>query len=130
MNADEIRDYFSKDLFAVEAAGIEILDFHKDYARTRLLIKPIHRNANNVVMGGCIYTLADFTFAVAANTENPQTTTLSSDIIFNAPAPGDVLYAETEMIKSGRTIASFIVKVTDENDRLIATATVLGFRKS
>ena len=36
-------------------------------ARCSLTLKPHHMNANNVPMGGAIFTLADFTCAVAAN---------------------------------------------------------------
>ena len=128
MNREEVLEYFGKDRYA-ELTGIEILEASRDHARTRLKIEPKHLNANDTVMGGCIYTIADFTFAIAANVDNSDTCTLNSNIIFNAPARGGYLYAESNVIKSGRTIASFEVKVTDDEQRLIATATFVGFRK-
>lgn len=130
MTSDECIQYFANDRFANDATGIEILEVTGNYAKTRLKIKPKHRNANNVVMGGCIYTLADYTFALASNCENPPTTTLSSNIVFNAPAFGDELYAVAEVIKNGRSICTFDVKVFDEKDVLIATVMLVGFRKS
>ena len=129
MNKEEVLEFFSHDIYAMETTGIEILIAEKDHAKTRLKIDQRHMNANNTVMGGCIYTLADFTFALASNVDNSDTCTLSSNIIFNAPARGEYLYAESSVIKSGRTIATFEVKVTDESDKLIATATMMGFRK-
>ena len=116
MNKDQVLEFFSHDTYAMETTGIEILIAERDHA-------------NNSVMGGCIYTLADFTFALAANVDNENTCTLNSNIIFNAPARCEYLYAESEVIKSGKSIATFDVKVTDESGKLIATATMMGFRR-
>ena len=129
MTQEEVIAYFSQDRYAMETTGIEIIEARRDYAKTKLKVSGKHHNANGSVMGGCIYTLADFTFALASNVDNSDTCTLSSNIIFNAPARGEYLYAESSVIKSGRTIATFEVKVTDESDKLIATATMMGFRK-
>lgn len=130
MTREEVIAYFSKDKYATETTGIEIVVAEKDHAKTRLKILPKHLNANYTVMGGCIYTLADFTFALASNVDNTDTCTLNSNIIFNAPATGDYLFAESYVIKSGKTIATFEVRVTDETGKLIATSTMMGFRKS
>ena len=43
---------------------------------------------------------------------------------------GDELYAVAEVIKNGRSICTFDVKVFDEKDVLIATVMLVGFRKS
>lgn len=130
MTKEEILAYFSKDIYATETTGIEVLEVGDSYAKTKLDIKHGHRNADGVVMGGCIYTLADFTFAIAANSVDISTKTLSSNIIFNSPATGDVLYADTQIVKNGRTICTYEVRVVDENDRLIATVVCMGFRKN
>ena len=129
MDKHEVLEYFSHDRYAVDTTGIEILVAEKDHAKTKLKIRDCHLNANDTVMGGCIYTLADYTFAIASNVDNLPTCTLSSNIIFNAPAKGEYLFAESFVVKSGKTIATFEVKVTDENDKLIATSTMMGFRK-
>lgn len=128
MTPDEIREFFAKDRFA-EMTGIEILEVSENYARTRLVVEDRHLNANNVVMGGCVYTLADFTFALAANCGDMRSMTLSSNMTFNSPASGKILYAETEIIKNGRTICNYIVRVTDDKERTVATANMLGFRR-
>lgn len=129
MQIDGARDFFAKDLFATETVGIEIMDIQENYCKTRLKIEPKHMNANNTVMGGCIYTLVDFTFAIASNVGNNPTSTLNSSIVYNAPGTGEYLYAESEVIKNGKTIGTYMVKVTDDKGRLVATATLVGFRK-
>ena len=127
MTPDEIREFFAKDRFAA-ATGIEILEVSEGYAKTRLVVEDRHLNANNVVMGGCVYTLADFTFALAANCGELRSMTLSSNIVFNSPANGKILYAETEIIKNGRKVCNFLVRITDEKERTVATVNVIGFR--
>jgi len=127
MKPEEIREFFAKDRFA-EMTGIEILEVREGYAKTKIDVEDKHLNANNVVMGGCIYTLADYTFALAANCGELRSKTLSSSIVFNSPANGKVLYAETEIIKNGRTICNFLVRITDEKNRTVATANVMGYR--
>lgn len=64
---EEIREEFKKDRFATDAVGIRIDCAEPGKAVCSLTLKPHHMNANNVPMGGAIFTLADFTCAVAAN---------------------------------------------------------------
>lgn len=129
MTPEEVRVFFANDHFANDCAGIDILEVSEGHAKTRLVVKDKHKNANNVVMGGCVYTLADYTFALAANCGDQRSMTLSSNITFNSPASGEVLYAETEEIKNGRTICNYLVRITDEKNRTVATVDLLGFRK-
>ena len=128
MTADEVKAFFANDHFANDCAGIEILEVAENYAKTKLLVEDKHKNANNVVMGGCIYTLADYTFALAANCGDQRSMTLSSHITFNSPANGEVLYAETEVVKNGRTICNYLVHISDEKQRVVATVDLIGFR--
>jgi len=130
MSPEEAKEFFKNDRYAYETTEIEMLEIEEGYAKTRLAVKDKHRNGNNVVMGGCIYTLADYTFGIAANCGPMACVTLSSNIVFNSPGRGDYLYAETELIKAGKTIANYNVKVTDENGNTVATASFVGFRTS
>lgn len=130
MQVEDARSFFAKDLFATETVGIEIVDIEENYCKTKLKVEKKHLNANNTVMGGCIYTLVDFTFAIASNVGNNPTSTLTSNIVYNAPAVGEYLYAESSVVKNGRSVATYTVSVTDENGKLIATATSVGFRKA
>jgi uncharacterized domain 1 len=129
------KKIFTADRFATEAAGIIIEEARDNYARCILDPGPVHFNAGGVVMGGAIFTLADFTFAVAANTRSleegtPNTVTLSVQMQFLSPAKGDRLTAEAVCKKSGRTICSFEVTVTDSSGEIIALMVATGIRKN
>lgn len=127
-NVSAAREYFKDDLFAVEAAGIEIVEAQDGYAKCVMRPEKRHQNAAGFVMGGAIFTLADYTFAVAANTDDTNAVSLTSTINFLAPAKGDMLTAETEELKIGRSICAFHVRVTDTAGTLVAVLSGTGFR--
>lgn len=121
------KERFSADLFATEAAGIEIEAAEPGYARCSFKIEPKHLNAAGTVMGGAIFTIADFSFAVAANLCGPLTQSLTSQITFHSVAKGDRIIAEAKKIRSGRTTCYYNVEITDNTGRLVASAVITGF---
>jgi len=127
---ERARELFAADRFATEVTGIVIEDAGKGYAKCSLELTPAHMNAAGVAMGGAVYTLADFAFAIASNSEAMNTLSLSANITYLSAAPGGKLTAEAKCIRSGRTTCYFVVDVTDETGRLIASMTSSGFRKA
>ncbi len=125
---NEVRKRFSNDLFAAKQAGIEIIEADKNYSLCEMKITPFHLNAAGCVMGGAIYTLADYAFAVAANTDNPLTVTLSSNISFLRSVKTDRLQAECKLQKDGKNICFFRVNVTAPDGTVIAAVDTNGFR--
>ena len=63
---EDARAYFEGDRFAVEN-GITLDELGENWATCSMTIAPRHMNANGGVMGGAIFTLADFAFAAASN---------------------------------------------------------------
>ncbi len=120
------RKYFAGDIYATETTGIEILEVREHYAKCHFTADHRHENAAGLVMGGAIYTLTDFTFAVAANSGGTHTVTASSSISFLSGAKGKELYAEAVMIKEGRSTSVYEVRVTDDLDTLIAVCMLTG----
>ncbi len=127
---EKAREYFAGDIFATETTGIRIEKAEPNYALCSLEPSKEHMNANGKVMGGAIFTLADFTFAVASNTGNAPTVTLTSQISFLAPAGAEKLYAEAKCIKSGKSTAMFLVEIHTKSGELVASVSVTGARKS
>ena len=126
---EEARTRFAEDLFATEATGIVIEEADVNYAKCRLTIQKKHQNAAGAVMGGAIYTLADFTFAVAANTGNPLTVSQTGTVTYLGGAKGKELIAEAKCVKSGRSTCFFLIEVKDELGTLVANVGISGFRK-
>ena len=83
-NFDDIesaREFFYKDKFAVDT-GITLDELSEDHAICSLKLTDNHRNAYGGVMGGVIFTLADFAFAVLSNQIHQLTVAQQVDIIF------------------------------------------------
>ena len=124
----EVQERFKKDLFATETTGIEILDVGENYAKCVLCLTSKHLNAMGAVMGGVIYTLADFAFAVAANHAVLNTVSVSGDIKFINPTKGKSLYAEAKCLKNGRTTSFYDITITDDCDNVISKVSIVGTR--
>ena len=126
-NIDEIREFFKKDVYASKTTGIEIIEAEPGYAKCRLVVDDRHKNAVGQVMGGVFFVMADFAFAIASNYKQPPTVTQSSQIVYLSPAKSNVLYAETEKIRSGRKTCFYKISITDGTGELCAYVTVSGF---
>jgi len=126
---DEIRRAFTADRFATEAAEITIEVAERGHAVCRMPVLPKHLNARGTVMGGAIFTLADFASAVAANghAEDTNTITLHGDITYLNPAKGKTLIATADVVKQGRSIALYDVVIRDELGVLVAKASMNGY---
>ena len=128
---DELRARFAADRFATELTGAEILSAEDRHAVCTLNLRPEHMNAAGTPMGGVVFTLADFAFAVAANGfTGAITVSQSADIHFLAPAKGHTLTAEARCLKAGRTVSLYAVDVTDDQGGCVAHVTISGFTVS
>lgn len=126
MTLEETRAFFKGDVYATEVTGITIDACGPNYARCCLTLEPKHRNAAGQVMGGVLFTLADFAFAVAANNSGPLTVTAVSQISFLSAARGSVLTAETRLVKDGKRSCYFQIDITDDVGTLVATVSSSG----
>lgn len=128
-NLEEAKSFFKNDIYATETTGISILDVKNNYAKCAFDIEPRHLNAAKTVMGGAIFTLADFTFAVAANYGKPLTVTLTSQISYLGTPKGTQLTAEARCTKEGHTAVFFLIDIKDNLGNPVASVSVNGFRK-
>lgn len=124
---EEARKIFSKDLYATELSGAEIDEIGPDFAKCSMKLTDKHRNAYGGIMGGAIYTLADFAFAVASNYEKDYATvSVVGQSSFMSAPKGTVLYARADLLKDGRSNCFYEVTVTDELDTMVAVVTFTG----
>lgn len=125
---EEIRERFKKDTFASDALGATIESVDENSAVCSVVLNSIHCNGLGEVMGGAIYTLADFAFAVASNYKQVPTVTQTSQISYLGKTKGDKLIATAKMVKSGKSTCFYIVEVKDDLGNLAAMVTMTGFR--
>ena len=128
MELEKIRETFQADRFAAEM-GAEILEAEPGRAMCALTLVPGHRNAAGGVMGGVIFTLADFAFAVAANCQRMETVSLTSQITYLNRAKGERLFASAACVKMGKNTCYYTIDVTDDLGNQVAQVTTTGFRR-
>jgi len=122
-------DFFSEhDLFA-RHCGIELVEVRPGWARVRMEIQPFHFNGARTVHGGAIFTLADFAFAVASNSQGQLAMGINTATSFTRAAREGVLFAEAEEVALNRQLGTYQVRVTDDQNQLIALFQGTVFRK-
>lgn len=126
---DEVRALFAKDRFA-SLAGCMIEQAGKGRAVCTMPLEERHLNAQGGVMGGAIFTLADFALAVAVNVGQPGTVAVENSIRYLAAPKGSKLIAEAVTDKPGRTLAFVTVTISDDTGRTVAIMTSTACRTS
>lgn len=122
---EEARAFFAGDRFATENGAV-IAEIGEHYAICSMELTPHHLNAAGRVMGGAVFMLADFAFAVASNFGHPADVTTTSQITFLRPSQGNTLYAKSQELRRGRTAVYYETSVTDDTGALIARVTASG----
>ena len=113
---ERARNVFGADHFAA-LTGVTIEQVGDHEAVCTLSVEERHRNARGVVMGGVLFTVADFCAAVAANStlltqQSPLAwVSLDSTIHFLAPGTGNQLVATCSALKLGRTTSLYQTKI-------------------
>ena len=124
---EEAREEFSKDLYATKLSGAVIEKTGENYALCSMKLTGDHRNAYGGIMGGAIYTLADFAFAVASNFDKEcATVSLVGQATFMSASKGSILYAEAKLLKDGRSNCFYEVTVTDDLNKPVAVVSFTG----
>lgn len=131
------QSIFANDIYATQITGIVIDKVDADATICSLHLGDKHRNAKGGVMGGVLFTLADFAFAVAANCatmdEEGQTPQLqwvssSSTIHFLSAVKGDILTVTTTAVRRGQKQAVYQSIITDNKGCKVALVTTSGTR--
>lgn len=95
------------------------------HSRMRLTIDPAWHNPNGVLHGGVVYTLIDYSMGGAVQAGLPEgehCTSIEVKVSYLASAREGTLTVNTDVVKQGRNIAFTESKVTDDQGRLVATA--------
>ena len=125
----EVREYFANDHFATDACGCRVVEAQRGHAVCEFDIAPVHLNAQGNVMGGAIFTLADFALAIACNLGENPTVSVANEMRFMSGAKGKKLIATAEADKSGRSLGFYTVEVRDELGTPVAVMSATCFRR-
>lgn len=125
---DELTKHIGDDRFA-KHVGISLLKVEPGYALAKMEIQNFHMNGVNRVQGGAIFTLADYAFAAASNTEGNITLGINTSISYFKSPRGKFITAEAREISTQTKICGYSVDVFDEDGELAARLTGMGYIK-
>jgi acyl-CoA thioesterase len=128
MDLEAIKRCFKKDRYA-ERSDVELLTAAPGHATAKMTLHPHHLNGLDTVHGGAIFTLADFTFAVAANSHGRVAVAINASITFMKAAQSGTLWAEAREVSKNFKIGSYVVEVKDDQGELVAQFQGLAYRK-
>ncbi|HPA42323.1 MAG TPA: hotdog fold thioesterase [Candidatus Hydrogenedentes bacterium] len=111
--------YFSGDELA-KALEMTITEVGTGTATVTMPIRTMHLNGLGKAHGGAIFSLADFCFAVAANSHGQVSVAATVNITFLRPPADGILTARAIEIQRGRRLGTYDVDVTDERGKKIA----------
>ncbi len=124
---EEARAYFRNDRFAT-GNGVCLDELTEDGCVCHVDLNDSHRNALGGVMGGIIFTLADFAFAVSSNNVHEGTVAIDTGVQFLSAAKGSRLVARSRCVRDGRSICVYQVTVEDDTGRQVALFTGTGYK--
>ncbi|MFC4769713.1 PaaI family thioesterase [Effusibacillus consociatus] len=106
--------------------GIEIERIDDEGCRATLKIRPeFYNSIDGVVHGGVTGTLADVAMGHAAAPHIngvQQSVTVESKVSYLSPAKGDLLIAESKVVKRGSKIIVMEARITTGEGKLVAVA--------
>lgn len=108
---------------------IKLVSIGKGEAVAELVILDKHLNGVNIIQGGALFTLADFAFAAASNSHGRIAVAANATINFFKGISSGKLVAKAREHSSGKTLATYLVEITDEEGTRIALFSGTAFLK-
>ncbi len=126
---EKLREEYKNDRFAT-AAGCVITEASNEKVVCEMPITDKLLNAHGGVMGGAIFTLADFAFAIASNYSGVPSVAIECNIRYYSLSKGTKLIATCKTDKEGRTLGHYTVSITDDLGKKIAGYTAIAFHQN
>jgi len=123
---DDINYINSKNEF-MKHNNIKVVCVTEEYVQVELEINNESLNPYGIVHGGAYYTMSDCAAGMLARTDGRKYLTLNSSINYLKPVSSGKIKAISNIEHRGKSTCVLNVKVTDENETLLAVATFTMF---
>ncbi len=111
---------YDKDAFS-QWLGINLVEIEQGYAKVSMTVRPEMTNGFGIAHGGITYSLADSAFAFASNSWGEQAVSIETSISHTRPVQvADILTAETSMHNKSKRLAIYNVKITNQENKVVA----------
>lgn len=118
-----LNDHFARHL------NLQVLEAAPGLARVRLDIEKYHYNGVDIIHGGVIFAVADYAFAIACNRHDQIAVAVNASISYITTTKRKALIAEAKEITRGTKMASYDVRVSDDEGTIVATFQGLAYLK-
>jgi acyl-CoA thioesterase len=112
------------------ALNMELVELEDGYSLVNMVFEP--DKMNNIydrAHGGALFALIDEAFETASQTGGTVAVALNVNVTYvSSPEPGSQLRAEAHRVSQTKKTASYDIKVTDQNGRIISICQALAFR--
>jgi acyl-CoA thioesterase len=119
---EKILELFSKDRFS-NNCGIKVVEISAGYAKCAMLITENHLNGIGTLMGGAAFTLADFAFALAANSHGMVAVSTNANISFLKKCCSGIVTAVATEISRSHHLGVYRVALTNDQGEQIVDFT-------
>ena len=117
--SQQIVALLERDHFASEN-GIRLVEVRVGFARTEMTVESRHLNGVGILQGGALFTLADLAFAGASNSHGVVAVGCQVDVTWFKAVRSGKLTATAEEIARTHRLSTCLIRVTDENQDLVA----------
>ncbi len=113
-----------------KALKIDLIELELGHSVAEMIYDPA--SMNNIyerAHGGALFALIDEAFETASQTDGAIAVALNVNVTYvSSPQPGVKLRADARRVSQTKKTAGYDIKVSDENDNLIATCSALAYR--
>lgn len=110
--------------------GIELLQLEDGYSLVEMVYDPSRQN--NIygrAHGGAVFGLIDEAFETAGQTDGTVAVAMNVSVTYvSSPSPGARLRAEARRVAQTKRTATYDIKVSDADGRLLAVCQALAYR--
>jgi len=109
--------------------GIHLASIGIGTAIAEMPVSDNHLNGVNIIQGGALFTLADFAFAAASNSNGRIAVATNATITFFKGISSGKLTAIAKELNVGKTLSHYSVDIFDQKGTKIAYFTATAFLK-
>ena len=128
--ADALWKRVAQEPFA-RKLGLKLVKLEPGYALVEVTLQPDTANIFETTHGGVIFSLIDEAFELSCNSHGTVAVALSVNVTYHRPpTPGALLRAESREIYRSRKTGTYDIRVTENQDVLIASCQAVAYRKN
>jgi len=128
--ADALWKRVAQEPFA-RKLGLKLIKLEPGYALVEMTLQPDTANIFETAHGGAIFSLIDEAFELSCNSHGTVAVALSVTVTYHRPpAQGAILRAESREIHRSAKTGTYDIKVTENQDVLIASCQAVAYRKN